>query len=148
VLDALRVIPAGAPVRLLPTVFTRHLDRDVAALLPRVELLRPCSDEARFAALAAGADVVVTLDSTDRFERRALAAAGVGAAVIGTQPAGPAAAVLDEEPLSDLGQLAQALGRLLAEPGDRLERARRVARACAPDALVGLLASSGWRQAA
>jgi GT2 family glycosyltransferase len=148
VLDALRVIPAGAPVRLLPTVFTRHLDRDVAALLPRVELLRPCSDEARFAALAASADVVVTLDSTDRFERRALAAAGVGAAVIGIQPAGPAAAVLDEEPLSDLGQLAQALGRLLAEPGDRLERARRVARACAPDALVGLLASSGWRQAA
>jgi hypothetical protein len=131
VLDALRLSRA-APVRLLPTVVTRHLDRQVAEILPQAELLEPCSDEARFAAMAAGADVVLAIDSTDRFERRALVAAGVGAAVITGSPAGPAAAVLGDPRAGDLEHLA----RLQAEPGDRLERARRVADACAPETVL------------
>ena len=66
-LGALRALRGIAPVRLLPTVFTRHLDRLVAEILPHAELLRPCSDEAPFASLAAIAEVVLALDSTDRF---------------------------------------------------------------------------------
>lgn len=132
VLDALRALPGSALVRLLPTVFTRHLDRHVADLLPHAELLGPCSDEARFAGLAATADVVVAIDATDRYERRALVAAGVGAAPITGNLSGPAAAVLGDGAVGDLDDLGLTLVRLLAEPGDRFERARVIAKACAP----------------
>jgi len=149
VLDALRGLPAPIPVRLLPTVFTRHLDRRIAEALPRAELLRPCSDEARFAGLAATADVVLALDETDRFERRALVAAGVGAAPITCTPAGPAASVLGTGAVADLGDLGATLARLLAAPGDRLERAQRVSRTCAPEMVLGqVLTAPGQRQAA
>ncbi len=137
VFGALRALPRATPVRLLPTVFTRHLDRHVTDILPHAELLRPCSDEARFAGLAATADVVLALDSTDRFERRALVAASVGAAPISGNLAGPAAAVLGEVGAGDLDDLASTLVGRLAEPGDRVERSRLIAGACAPEAALG-----------
>jgi GT2 family glycosyltransferase len=137
VVGALRALPRATPVRLLPTVFTRDLDRHVAEVLPRAELLRPCSDEARFADLAATADVVLALDSTDRFERRALVAASVGAAPITANVAGPAAAVLGDVGAGDLDALGPTLVGMLAEPGDRVERSRLIAAACGPEAALG-----------
>lgn len=149
ILDTLRRLRAGTPVRVLPTVWTRHLERQIAERLPAAELLRPCSDEARFAGLAATADVVLALDSTDRFERRALVAAGVGAAPITCTAAGPAAAVLGPGVATDIGDLGVTLTRLLAEPGDRLERARRVAQTCAPETVLAqVLGGPGQRLAA
>lgn len=140
VLRSLQGLPASTAVRLLPTVFTRHLDRQVAEILPRAELLGPCSDEDRFAGLAATADIVLALDSTDRFERRALVAAGVGATPITGSVAGAAAAVLGDAVAANRDDLAATLASRLAEPGDRLERAQRVARACSPQAVLELVA--------
>jgi GT2 family glycosyltransferase len=141
VLEALRALRGAAPVRLLPTVFTRHLDRDLADILPHAELLGPCSDEVRFAGLAATADVVLALDSTDRFERRALVAAGVGAAPITQSAGGPAAAVLGDAVVGDPKNLSATLLRLLAEPGDRSQRSRVIAEICAPEAVLGRVLS-------
>jgi GT2 family glycosyltransferase len=148
VLEALRGLPISTPTRLLPTVFTRHLDRQIAEILPHAELLRPCSDEARFAALAASADVVLALNSADRFERRALIAAGVGAAPITCSADGPTAAVLGAGVATDPEMLADKLTELLAEPGDRLERANRVAHACAPETVIAHVHGSPARRQA
>jgi hypothetical protein len=131
----LRKLPASTPLRVLPTVASLHLDRQLADALPRAELLGPCSDEARFADLAASADLVVAIDPADRFERRALVAAGVGAAPITGNPAGPAAAVLGDEVVADLDARCLALTHVLDDPGDRSERNRRVAAACSPKAV-------------
>jgi GT2 family glycosyltransferase len=148
VLDALRTVDRAVPVRLLPTVFARHLDKRIAELLPRAELLGPCSDEARFAALAATADVVVALDSTDRFERRALVAASVGAAPITRTAAGPAATLLSDSVAVDPGDLGSTLLRLLAESGDRLHRTNLVRQACAPKAVLEQLLPIAGRKLA
>jgi hypothetical protein len=135
VLDSLRMLPRSTPVRLLPTVQHRDLSRHVAEVLPWAELLGPCSDEARFAALAASADVVVAIDACDRFERRALVAAGVGTAPISDNATGPACAVLGDAVLSEPDVLRDRLNELLGDPGDRSVRAQRVAQTCAPDSI-------------
>jgi GT2 family glycosyltransferase len=131
-LDALRKLPTTAAIRLIPTVATWHLDRDVAELLPRAQLLGPCSDEARFATMASTADAVVSVDADDPFERRALVAAGVGAAAITPNPAGPSVAVLGERAAVTLDALESRLVEVLADPGDRAERAQQVLAACSP----------------
>lgn len=136
VLDALRVLPPGTSLRLLPSVVTRDLDRHVADVLPHAELLGPCSDEARFATLAASADVVLAVDAADHFERRALVAAGVGTAPITANAAGPAAAVLGDAAVGDPDALGLSLSGLLTDPGDRAERAQRIADTCSPTALA------------
>jgi GT2 family glycosyltransferase len=139
VLDALRAMPPEVPVRLLPSVRVRHLDRDLAAVLPRAELLGPCSDEARFAALAGAADVVLAADPSDRFERRALVAAGVGTAALTTDTGGPASFVLGEEAVCRPGAIAERLRAAVAEPGGRETRMRRVAERCAPESIAARL---------
>jgi len=145
VLDALRALPARVSVRLLPTVVTLGLDRHVSDAIPRAELLGPCSDEARFAELAATADVVVAVDTADRFERRALVAAGVGSASITCNPGGPAAAVLGDAGLADRHSLATTLDKLLSDPGDRIKRAECVANACSPESLTHKLCTDETR---
>jgi GT2 family glycosyltransferase len=127
-LTALRDAPACTPVRLLPTVATRGLGDDVAAALPGAELLAPCSDEQRFAALAATADVVLAADRDDRFERRALLAAATGAAVV-IRPDGPAATVLGSLRSADLRSA-------LAAAEGRAARAARVRAACDPSLIA------------
>jgi GT2 family glycosyltransferase len=87
-LRALRGVP---DVRLLPTVAARGLARAVGDSLPGAELLAPCADERRFAAIAGRADVVLAADPDDLFERRALIAAMTGATVVTTRRGGPAA---------------------------------------------------------
>lgn len=136
VLDALHRLPTSVPVRLVPTVGSWHLQQDVAEILPRAELLGPCSDEARFAEMASNADVVVAVDASDRFERRALVAAGVGAAPITANPAGPTAALLGDSAVANVAALASRLDELVADPGDRLERSARIAQACSPEAFA------------
>ncbi len=133
VLDSLRTLPRSTPVRLLPTVQHRDLSRHVTEMLPWAELLGPCSDEARFAELAASADVVVAIDACDRFERRALVAAGVGAAPITANATGPACGVLGDSVLAEPDLLRGRLNELLADPGDRSVRAQRVSQACTPE---------------
>ncbi len=135
-LDALRGLPAHTAIHLVPTAVARGLQQDVADALPGAVLGPPCSDETRFAELAAQADVVLADDLDDRFERRALVAASVGSAVITTDPDGPAAAVLGSDVAYERSDLTRALQRTLSEPGDRAERSERVARACAPQALA------------
>ncbi len=127
VLEALSELPDSAPVRLLPTVFRRGWERDAAAVLPRAEPLRPCSNEAVFADMAAAADVVLVADPTDRFERRALVAAGVGATPITLDPTGPAVSALGVGTAAEPHALARAVQRSLAEPQDRRELVQRVA---------------------
>jgi GT2 family glycosyltransferase len=87
-LRALRDLP---DVQLLPTVAARGLAEAVRDALPGAELLAPCADERRFAAIAGGADIVLAPDMDDLFERRALIAAATGAAVVTTRRGGPAA---------------------------------------------------------
>jgi GT2 family glycosyltransferase len=136
VIDAVRSTGGATPVRLLPTMRTRGLETEIAERLTGVELLDPCSDEQRFAELAASADVVLAADRSDPYERRALVAAAAGAAVLTTDPDGPAAAVLGADIACSAEGLPTALGALTAEPGDRFERAGRVAESCGPQALA------------
>jgi hypothetical protein len=136
VIDALRSTAGATPVRLLPTVRTRGLEAEVAERLTGVELLDPCSDEQRFAELAASADVVLATDSSDRYERRALVAAATGTAVLTINPDGPAASVLGAGIACSTEDLPAALAALTVEPGDRSERAGRVAESCGPRALA------------
>ncbi|HEX3802955.1 MAG TPA: glycosyltransferase family 2 protein [Solirubrobacteraceae bacterium] len=143
VLEALSELPASTSVSLLPTVFRRGWERDAAAVLPRAEALRPCSDEAAFADMAAAADVVLAADPSDRFERRALVAAGVGATPITLDPRGPAVAALGTSTAAELAALALAIQRSVSEPRDRRELTQRIAatRADAVAALRALEAS-------
>ena len=152
VLSALRFVAGRSAVRLLPTVWSRGLEQQIAERLPGAELLRPCSDEARFAVLAGAADVVVALDPCDRFERRALVAAGVGTEPVTGDPDGPAAAVLGDRVASgapDAGALARALDASLEvalAPTFEAAAARRsrraaVAGACGFEAFAAHLAS-------
>ncbi len=136
VMSALAQLPRAVRLRLLPTVATRGLDAHVAGCLPAAELLRPCSDELRFAELAATADAVLALDRSDVFERRALVAAAVGAAVVTARPDGPAAHVLGPRVAHDPAVLSAALAAALAEPGDRAERAASIAARCGPAAFA------------
>ena len=124
-LAALSEVPAGTRIRLVPTVMTRGLPDRIAAALPAAQVLAPCSDERRFAALAATADVVVAADRDDRFDRRALVAAATGAAVVPADPDGPAASVLGELTCRDHAAA-------LAAARDRSARAERVRSACDP----------------
>jgi GT2 family glycosyltransferase len=87
-LRSLRDVP---DVRLLPTVAARGLAQAVRDRLPGAELLEPCADERRFAAIAGRADVVLAADADDLFERRALIAAATGAMVVTARRGGPAA---------------------------------------------------------
>lgn len=131
ILSSLRSLPAGVEIRLVPTVRSRGLAEEITSVLPRAELLGPCSDEARFASLAATADAVIALDPSDRFERRALVAAGVGTAPITRDPAGPAAAVLGAHIAADESALASTLGDLLSgSAGERHARAQLVENSC------------------
>lgn len=136
VLDALRGLPAAIPVRLIPTVLSRNLEHQVATALPRAQLLGPCSDERRFAEIAASADAVITCDSTDRFDRRALVAASTGSAVLTCNPEGPAVDILGQSAFAEPQGLRGALLGAFSDPGDRHERAHRVAQACAPEAVL------------
>jgi GT2 family glycosyltransferase len=136
VIDALRSTAGATPVRLLPTVRTHGLEAQVAERLGGVELLDPCSDEQRFAELAASADVVLATDPSDHYERRALVAAATGAAVLTTNPDGPAAWVLGAGIGCSTEDLPAALAALTVEPGDRSERAGLVAESCGRRALA------------
>lgn len=140
VLGALGGLEGRTTIRLVPTAMARGLEQEVADALPAATLCRPCADETRFAELAASADVVLAVDPDDRFERRALVAANVGAAVVTADRLGPAAAVLGAEVACDLADLTAAVRRAIIEPGDRAERAERVARACAPSSVAERLA--------
>ena len=87
----LRALRGVRDVRLLPTVAARGLAQAVRDRLPGAEMLEPCADERRFAAIAGRADVVLAADADDLFERRALIAAATGATVVTARRGGPAA---------------------------------------------------------
>ena len=87
----LRTLRGVQDVRLLPTVAARGLAQAVRDALPSAELLDPCADERRFAAIAGRADIVLAADTDDLFERRALIAAATGATVVTARRGGPAA---------------------------------------------------------
>jgi GT2 family glycosyltransferase len=144
VLEALRSLAGRTAVRLLPTVWTRGLEREVAEQLPGAELLRPCSDEARFAELAGAADVVVAIDPSDRFERRALVAASVGTTPVTVDRSGPAATVLGSLLACDApeaGALARALDTALDAADERAARRATVYDCCGLDSFARELAS-------
>ena len=119
-LQALRDVPDA---RLLPTVAARGLAEAVRAALPGAELLDPCADERRFAAMAGRAGVVLATDLDDLYERRALIAAATGAAVVTTRRGGPAATFAAAH--HDL-----AAARAEADPAARAARRAQVLAAC------------------
>ena len=119
-LQALRDVPDA---RLLPTVAARGLAEAVRAALPGAEVLDPCADERRFAAMAGRAGVVLATDLDDLYERRALIAAATGAAVVTTRRGGPAATFAAAH--HDL-----AAARAEADPVARAARRAQVLAAC------------------
>ncbi|HXD57126.1 MAG TPA: glycosyltransferase family 2 protein [Thermoleophilaceae bacterium] len=123
--------------RVLPTVATEIVASLVASLLPSAEVLAPVASELRFAALCCESDVVACADSRDPFERRALLAAGTGAAAIHL-PEGTAAAVLGPE-LSFSGHWSAALEAALASRSSRGERATLVQSTCSIDSAAAWL---------
>jgi len=134
-LGAVRSAGPAGPVRVLPSVRTPDIARELREALPGAQLLGPCTDELALSALAADSDLVVALDHDDAFDRQALCAAASGAAVIvlGDGPAhwvlGDLATVADpREP----AVLAQFLRNDLVDcsPEARDARARAVTRAC------------------
>jgi hypothetical protein len=129
--------PLGVRVRLVPTVATELVASLAASLLPSAELLAPVASELRFAALCCESDVVVCADSREPFERRALLAAGTGAAAIHL-PDGTAAAVLGPE-LSLNGDWTAALEASLASPSSRESRASLVQSTCSTDSIAPCL---------
>jgi GT2 family glycosyltransferase len=123
-LDALVETP-GARVRVLPTAASTPLLALVAERLPHADMLAPCPSDIRLRELCLTADVVVCADPDDEFERRALVAAGAGAAVV-CPAGGPAHAVLGER----------------SRAGDRASRAQAVARLCSEAACGARIAAS------
>ena len=121
-------------VRLLPTAAVRGLAEAVRDVLPGAELLAPCADEHRFAAMAARAGAVLAADADNLFERRALVAAATGAAVVSGRPDGPAAAAGVA-----FGDLAVAL--TANDPAARADRQARVRAACDQALLAGRVAA-------
>jgi GT2 family glycosyltransferase len=147
-LAALRSLPAATAVRLLPTVAARGLAPCVAEALPGAELLAPCSDEGRFAKLAATADVLVAIDPDDRFERRALVGAGVGATPVCASADGPAAWVLGEHLALAGEDLAGAVKGALERSQERAALAAAISERCAPARVIELLERCRGRAAA
>lgn len=141
----LRGLGGGHQLRLLPTAFDRALPDAVLELLPGAELLTPCSDEERLAALAAEADVVLTGDVSDPFERPALLAASAGTPVLSLSPAGPVFDVLGAEATTTPQLAAHGVLEVLERSPDRALLQERTHAACAPSALAGLLEPDAQR---
>ncbi|GAC1322450.1 MAG: hypothetical protein NVSMB25_17610 [Thermoleophilaceae bacterium] len=130
---------ADLRLRLLPSFASGDLAALASRSLPNAELLSPCSSERRLSALVTGADVVVSCDRSDPFERRALLAAASGAAAV-TYARGPAASVLGDS-CSVRGRgaamdLTSAVERSLELASGRAERARAVAESCNPNSFA------------
>ena len=133
-LDALTPFAADARLRLLPNAADPIVAALVADRLPAAELLAPLSCEHDFRELAGECDVVVALDAADRFERRALIAAGAGAATV-TLPGAPASAWLSDAVTSlpaDVGAVTVAVTSALERSPERATRSAEVRRVCAP----------------
>jgi GT2 family glycosyltransferase len=150
-LEALAPFAARARLRLLPNVADPIVAALAAERLPAAELLAPLSCERDFAQLAGECDVVVALDAGDRFERRALIAAGAGAATV-TLPGAPASAWLSDAVTSspaDAGALTEAVTNALERSPERATRSVEVRRVCAPadlqDRLRALVAAAQGR---
>jgi GT2 family glycosyltransferase/glycosyltransferase involved in cell wall biosynthesis len=127
------------PVALMPTSRTPELAHRVAAVLPDATLLSPVHDEALLAELAAGADIVVALDADDPYDRRALVAAGAGAAVV-VRADGPAASALGTHALiATPATLAHALATADTSATARATRTALIAETCAPSQIVDAL---------
>jgi GT2 family glycosyltransferase len=138
-LAALREVGRSCPMRLLPTAFDRRLAGDLREILPQAELLTPCSDEERFAAMAAGADVVLAADLTDPFERAALVAASVGTPGLSLNPGGPVCDVLGAGAIVETETLAQAVQEALVRSTDRHALQQEALAACTAEILTDLL---------
>jgi GT2 family glycosyltransferase len=137
VLDALAPFASAARLALLPNVADPIVAALAAERLPAAELLAPLTCERDFAQLAGECDVVVALDAADRFDRRALIAAGAGAATV-TLPGGPASAWLSDAVTSspaDVGALTETVASALERSPERATRSAEVRRVCAPDDL-------------
>jgi len=135
VLRAVSGLPREITVTLLPTLLTPQLAHLFESLAPAARLLGPCSDEARYAIFAGGADVVLCADPSDRFGRRALVAAATGTHPL-TLAAGPADAILGDAVLTSPEALPSALEQAFENAGNRAARAARVASECGPAAVV------------
>lgn len=122
---------------LVPSVSSVDLVRRVEELVPWAELRGPVSGDNAFAAIAGSADSVLCADASDRFGRRALLAAGAGAAPILLHDS-PALEVLDLE-TSALDSLGAALDEVAGGIAARAARARRVEATCSPSLIAPLL---------
>ncbi len=126
VLQALRRLPSRTPIRLLPTTFVRGWEAEARRQLPNAEPLGPCSDETRFTRMAADADLVLSADPSDMFERRALVSASVGTTPVTLDSTGPTASVLGDDIACSPANLAMMLESRLSEPRGRSELATLV----------------------
>lgn len=141
VLTSLRDL-GGSRVRVLPNVGGAVVEAVVREILPEAEVLDPAIDERRFAELTAVSDVVCGTH-WDAFDRRALIAAGTGAAVM-TRAYGPAAGVLGTDLAvtrwDDARLMRGALERAFEQADARRSRADAVRTMCGSAALAERLA--------
>jgi hypothetical protein len=140
-LAALAGLADSTSVRLIPTVFRRDLRAEIADRLPRAELLGPCSDEGRFAALAASADLVIAADPLDHFDRRALVAASVGTKALTLSPTGPASELFGAEAAASTSDLADALRHSSAGDYSRSAVQATVREACSQSLIAPFLST-------
>ena len=138
-LDGLRTLGATFPIRLLPTAFDRRLADTVRERLPGAELLGPCSDENRYAELAAEADVVLAADLSDPFERPALVAASSGTPALSLNRSGAVFDVLGPEATVAPETAARGVLDALERSPDRHDLQLRTLAACTLELLVDRL---------
>lgn len=135
IVDELSRLADDHPIRVLPTVTSRPLIELVTRALPQAEILVPTPSDDLFRELAATADIVISADQ-DRFQRRALTAAGVGALPV-VMRVGPATEILgtDLHALHNPGQnsLRQLLEAADVRAQTRAHRAARVHQVCSID---------------
>ena len=143
ILAQLRNLAARWPVRILPTAFHRDLAAALGTECPGAELLGPCSNESRFAELAATADVVVAIDPSDFFERRALVAASVGAQPLTGRASGPAAEALGDRVATEPENLGAAIARAITEPEPRTTWQDTVRTQCDPEHALRAVVPAG-----
>lgn len=118
-------------VSMLPAVFSSRLTAAAGSIAPQASLLAPCSAESRYAETVSTADLVLSADLLDPYDRRALVAAAVGTNVLTTNAAGPVGDVLGAGHLAGRAPLIAEVTRALKTPTDRAELQATIRRTCA-----------------
>lgn len=130
VLEAAASLPPSVPARILPSVSIRGLQHIITSRAPLAELLAPCASEDAFAPLASTADLFLSADPSDFFERRALVAASTGTQVLSLKSDGPILDLLGPGAVTSPSDLKDNMLTRLGEEYDRTALMSCIASEC------------------